>query len=59
LHFPFHGPLWTLPNVFLTPHVSSVSEALWQRQGDLLLDNLARWFAGQPLRNVVDVERGY
>lgn len=56
---PPESPLWVLPNVLLTPHVSSVSEQLWQRQGDLMLENLARWFAGQPLRNVVDVQRGY
>ncbi|HWQ03310.1 MAG TPA: D-2-hydroxyacid dehydrogenase, partial [Candidatus Nitrosotenuis sp.] len=56
---PAESPLWTLPNVFLTPHISSVSEYLWDRQTELLLDNLNRWFAGQPLRNVVDLQRGY
>jgi phosphoglycerate dehydrogenase-like enzyme len=56
---PPESPLWTLPNVFITPHTSAVSDKLWERQGDLLLDNLHRWFTGQPLRNRVDLGRGY
>jgi phosphoglycerate dehydrogenase-like enzyme len=56
---PAESPLWALDNVFLTPHISGVSEHLWERETDLLLDNLERWFAGQPLRNRVDLERGY
>jgi phosphoglycerate dehydrogenase-like enzyme len=53
------SPLWGLENVFITPHISGVSEAMWGRETDLLLDNLERWFAGQPLRNVVDFVHGY
>jgi phosphoglycerate dehydrogenase-like enzyme len=56
---PPDSPLWTLPNVFLTPHISSVSEYLWDGQTELLLDNLERWFSGRLLRNVVDLARGY
>jgi phosphoglycerate dehydrogenase-like enzyme len=56
---PPDSPLWSLPNVFLTPHISAVSEFLWDRQTELLLDNLRRWFSGEPLRNRVDLERGY
>jgi phosphoglycerate dehydrogenase-like enzyme len=56
---PPESPLWTLDNVFLTPHISSVSEHLWERQTELLMDNLRRWFSGEPLRNRVDLSRGY
>jgi phosphoglycerate dehydrogenase-like enzyme len=56
---PPEHPLWELDNVFITPHVSSVSEYLWDRQTELLLDNLERWFAGRELRNRVDLARGY
>lgn len=56
---PPDSPLWKLDNVFLTPHVSSVSESLWDRQTDLLLENLERWFSGRALLNQVDLERGY
>lgn len=55
---PDHA-LWTLENVFITPHLSAVSEFLWDRQTELLLDNLQRWFAGNELRNRVDLARGY
>ncbi len=56
---PPESPLWSLDNVFITPHISSVSEFLWDRQTELLLDNLERWFGGQKLRNRVDLRRGY
>jgi phosphoglycerate dehydrogenase-like enzyme len=56
---PPENPLWSLENVFLTPHTSGISERIWQREAELLVDNLERWFKGQPLRNRVDVERGY
>lgn len=51
--------LWTLENVFITPHISAVSEFLWDRQTELLLENLERWFSGRELRNRVNLERGY
>ncbi len=56
---PPESPLWSLENVFITPHISGVSDALWDRQGDLLLENLERWFSGRPLLNRIDLERGY
>lgn len=56
---PPSSPLWSLENVFITPHTSGISVQLWEREGELLLDNLERWFSGQPLRNLVDKARGY
>jgi phosphoglycerate dehydrogenase-like enzyme len=56
---PPESPLWKLDNVFLTPHMSAVSGNLWERQTELLLENLERWFAGRELLNRVDLERGY
>jgi phosphoglycerate dehydrogenase-like enzyme len=56
---PPDNPLWTLDNVFITPHISAASESLWERQTDLLLENLARWFSGRELLNPVDLRRGY
>jgi phosphoglycerate dehydrogenase-like enzyme len=53
------SPLWQLPNVFITPHTSSVSEQLWPRQTELVLENLERWFSGRDLMNQVDFTRGY
>jgi len=56
---PPDSPLWSLDNVFITPHISAVSEYLWDRQTELLLDNLDRWFSGRELLNQVDLTRGY
>jgi phosphoglycerate dehydrogenase-like enzyme len=56
---PPENPLWSLDNVFITPHTSGISERIWQRETELLIDNLERWFRGEPLRNRVDLARGY
>jgi phosphoglycerate dehydrogenase-like enzyme len=56
---PPENPLWKLDNAFITPHMSAVSEHLWERQTDLLMENLERWFAGDELLNRVDLNRGY
>jgi phosphoglycerate dehydrogenase-like enzyme len=51
--------LWSLPNVLITPHVSSEAEATDQRGSALLRENLRRFGAGEPLLNVVDKQAGY
>ena len=56
---PPDHPLWTLPNVLITPHVSAVSRAFWRRQTDLILENLRRYLAGGSLLNLVDKEAGF
>lgn len=56
---PADSPLWKAPNLFLTPHVSGVSDHLWQRETELLLGLLDDWFAAKELSNRVDVLRGY
>ncbi len=56
---PTESPLWTAPNLFLTPHTSAVSDRLWERETALLLDLLERWFDGRELFNRVDFARGY
>ncbi|ACC84181.1 D-2-hydroxyacid dehydrogenase [Nostoc punctiforme] len=56
---PSESPLWSLPNIFITPHISSDSPKIKQRSIVLFIDNLKRYQAGQPLRNVVDKEAGY
>ena len=56
---PESSPLWSLDNCFVTPHLSGASDLLWERQAELLLDNLDCWFSGRELRNRVDLARGY
>lgn len=56
---PKESPLWGLQNVVVCPHVSAVTPHFWRREAELIMENLSRYFAGQPLLNVVDVEAGY
>jgi phosphoglycerate dehydrogenase-like enzyme len=56
---PPENPLWSLHNVFVTPHCSALTPQLRQRIVALFLDNLARYRQGQPLRNIVDKNAGY
>ncbi|RIK46676.1 MAG: D-2-hydroxyacid dehydrogenase [Chloroflexi bacterium] len=56
---PAEHPFWRMPNVVITAHTSGASPLLWGRMRDLLADNIARYRAGQPLRNVVDPTLGY
>ena len=51
---PADHPLWTLPNVLLTPHTAGFGPYLDERRFEILLDNCRRFLGGQPLRNVVD-----
>lgn len=56
---PPDSPLWKLDNVLITPHVSGITEHVWERQEELLVENLERWFSGRELLNRVDPARGY
>ena len=53
------SPLWSAPNLILSPHCADNTHQTTQRELALFLDNLARWGRGEPLRNVVDAQRGY
>jgi phosphoglycerate dehydrogenase-like enzyme len=56
---PPEHPLWRLPNVIITPHLAGATDRYWQRQADMVFQNLRRYLAGEPLLNVVDKQRGY
>jgi phosphoglycerate dehydrogenase-like enzyme len=56
---PASSPLWAMPQVIVTPHVSGVGPRFWERTCDLFARNLHRWVAGEPLENVVDKRAGY
>jgi phosphoglycerate dehydrogenase-like enzyme len=54
---PAAHPLWGLPNVVITPHISGPSTP--EEIAPIFNDNLARFLAGRTLRHVVDRRRGY
>jgi phosphoglycerate dehydrogenase-like enzyme len=56
---PADSPLWHLPGVLITPHVSADTSVTEEQRSALLRENLRRYAAGESLLAVVDVERGY
>ena len=59
---PDDHELWTLPNVFITPHISGAGAAYVERAFQVLEENLKRLESGssrEGLINVVDRKRGY
>ena len=56
---PTESPLWSMPNVLVSPHRAGDHEGWKSDVVALFVDNLRRFVAGEPLRNVVDVELGY
>jgi phosphoglycerate dehydrogenase-like enzyme len=56
---PADSPLWSVDNLLITPHTAGLTDKLWQRHYELFSDNLRRYLARQPLRYVVDKQKGY
>ncbi|MFF8844392.1 2-hydroxyacid dehydrogenase [Streptomyces sp. NPDC015127] len=50
---PAGHPLWHAPGVLISPHVGGSTSAFMPRAKRLLADQLTRFAAGEPLRNVV------
>ena len=53
------SPLYSTPNLVITPHTSWSSDRVTERGLSLFVDNLRHYLAGEPLENVVDLEAGY
>lgn len=51
---PAAHPLWTMPNVLLTPHMAGHGPYLDDRRFEIIADNCRAFAAGGPLRNRVD-----
>ncbi|MDP6445455.1 MAG: D-2-hydroxyacid dehydrogenase [Pirellulaceae bacterium] len=51
---PADHPLWRLENAILTPHVAGYSPRIAERHLEVVRDNLVRFAAGHPLRNVAN-----
>ncbi len=52
-------PFWDDPRVFITPHVSAVTDRFWAREMELIVENIGRFLQGGRLKNVVNLEVGY
>jgi phosphoglycerate dehydrogenase-like enzyme len=53
---PDTSPLWDLPGVYISAHSSVSVDRYLDDVFDLVFDNVRRYRAGQPLRNVIELE---
>ena len=56
---PPGSPLWDLPNVLITPHSSGASDRREGTGAALFMENLRRYLANEPLRNLAKPDLGY
>ena len=56
---PPESPLWAMDNVFITPHIASLTEQMWERHYQTFTQNLRRFLNNQPLLWLVDKEKAY
>lgn len=51
------SPLWSLPNVILTPHIAGSQGRECRRMGRLMVDEFDRWSRGENLRWAISKEK--
>jgi glyoxylate/hydroxypyruvate reductase len=56
---PSEHPFWKTPGIWVLPHIGGYHPDRDSWVAELLSDNIRRHLNGQPLREVVDRERGY
>lgn len=57
---PADHPLWSAPNALITMHLAGRSQTrMFLRAADLFVENAQAFVAGAPMRNLVDLDRGY
>ncbi|MEQ9449861.1 MAG: NAD(P)-dependent oxidoreductase, partial [Rhodospirillaceae bacterium] len=56
---PNGHPLWSAPNVIITPHIAGVSQLKLDRVWEVMRENLRRYVAGEKMLSVVDPTLGY
>src|SRR3984893_8401831 len=56
---PQGHPLWKFPNVVITPHVAGNSPGSYARRVAVFKENISHFVRNEPMRNVVDKQKGY
>jgi phosphoglycerate dehydrogenase-like enzyme len=54
---PKDSPLYTLPNVIVTPHIAGSMDGECRRMGQYMIGELRRFLAGQPLQYQITREK--
>ena len=47
------------PNLLFSPHSSASQDRYFDMVFDIFIENLGQYVAGEPLRNVIDLSKGY
>jgi phosphoglycerate dehydrogenase-like enzyme len=53
------SPLWSLPNVLISPHTAALNENIDRDIAQLFAENATRYLDGETMRNVVDTVEFY
>jgi phosphoglycerate dehydrogenase-like enzyme len=56
---PSGSPLWTAPNIYLSPHSATSTDGYFDRLSDLFGANMVRYLRGDALHNLVNPDAGY
>lgn len=56
---PADSPLWSMPNVLISPHNGGFTQDASDKTALMMVENIRRFREGRPLLNVVDLSRGY
>src|SRR5215472_5592299 len=56
---PPDNPLWRAPHLILTPHISPNTAVANEARYAILVENLRRYVAVEPMLSVVDIAKGY
>ena len=56
---PPDNPLWHAPHVLITPHISANTAVADRTRDAIVVENLRRYVAGEPMLSVVDIAKGY
>jgi phosphoglycerate dehydrogenase-like enzyme len=56
---PDDSPLWSTPNLVVTPHRAGFSQRRPAETHAFALEQLERYLTGQPLQNITDKRAGF
>ena len=56
---PVESPLWEMPNVIITPHVSPGRDRMGHELVNFWCDNIQRFAEGRPLRGIINSQARY
>ena len=59
--FPLDAPIWDVPNLLLTPHISGDDTLPETRRlnAEMFCEDIGNYAAGRPLAHTVDIKLGY